>query len=158
MAGYQVENQWGGDSAPWHEGGTWELGGRADQKVVAVDIKSDDSGQNLKGTITYSGEGAISFWAQQAESNEYVAGVQWGGDTAEWYEDDIWVIGSREDQKVVAMNVQSTDGGQTLLGTITYNGESAIGFKGVEVPKEPSATAEPIQKRDYQTTSFWRRK
>ncbi|MFM2026064.1 MAG: hypothetical protein RLZZ339_779 [Cyanobacteriota bacterium] len=23
---YQVENQWGGDNAPWNNGGTWVMG------------------------------------------------------------------------------------------------------------------------------------
>lgn len=41
---YQVENQWGGDSAPWHPGGNWILGSRQNQNVVALDINSDDGG------------------------------------------------------------------------------------------------------------------
>jgi len=58
---YEVENQWGGSSAPWHPGGTWAIGSRPDQHVVAVDVKSQDAGETLTGTMTYAGEGPIGF-------------------------------------------------------------------------------------------------
>ena len=58
---YKVENQWGGSSAPWHPGGDWVIGGRSDQNVVALNIKSDDDGKTLNGTMTYIGEGPIGF-------------------------------------------------------------------------------------------------
>jgi hypothetical protein len=40
------------------------------------------------------------------------------------------VIGGRCPQPLVAMNVTSNDGGQTLTGSITYQGEGPIGFQG----------------------------
>ncbi|MDH3974274.1 MAG: glycosyl hydrolase family 18 protein [Deltaproteobacteria bacterium] len=60
---YQVQNQWGGSSAPWHPGGTWLIGGRSNQNVVAIDISSSDAGKTLKGTMTYANEGPIGFAA-----------------------------------------------------------------------------------------------
>ena len=60
---YKVENQWGGSSAPWHAGGTWTIGGRSNQPVVALSITSPDAGKTLSGTMTYKGEGPIDFRA-----------------------------------------------------------------------------------------------
>ncbi len=52
MAIYLVQNQWGGNTAPWHPGGTWVLGCRANQNVVAMDVRSNDGGKTLTGTMT----------------------------------------------------------------------------------------------------------
>ena len=46
---YSVENQWGGSSAPWNPGGTWIIGGRPNQNMIAIDIKSNDGGKTLSG-------------------------------------------------------------------------------------------------------------
>ena len=58
---HQVENQWGGNDAPWHDGGQWIIGGRSGQNVVELNVKSDDGGNTLNGTMTYEGEGPIGF-------------------------------------------------------------------------------------------------
>lgn len=131
MALYQVENQWGGSSAPWNEGGKWGIGSRDNQNVVAINAKSDDGGETLNGTITYSGEGPIGFRAKRSGSNDYTVENQWGGDAAPWHDGGTWTIGGRSGQNVVAIDVKSDDGGETLNGTITYKGEGSIGFKGV---------------------------
>ncbi|WP_026795545.1 MULTISPECIES: hypothetical protein [Planktothrix] len=130
MALYNVENQWGGSSAPWNEGGQWEIGSRSDQNVVAINVESGDDGQTLNGTITYAGEGPIGFRATLLGNNSYEVENQWGGDSAPWHSGGNWILGSRENQNVVAINVESGDDGQTLNGTITYAGEGPIGFKG----------------------------
>ncbi len=127
---YQVRNHWGGSYYPWHDGGTWVIGSRIDQYVVAINVKSNDDGQTLNGTITYSGEGPIGFRATRSGSNDYKVQNQWGGSYAPWRDGGTWVIGSRTDQHVVVIDVLSDDGGQTLNGTITYYREGPIGFKG----------------------------
>ena len=58
---YIVENQWGGSFAPWHPGGTWLIGSRGGQHVVAIAVTSSDDGKTLNGTMTYAGEGPIGF-------------------------------------------------------------------------------------------------
>ncbi len=126
----QVQNQWGGPSAPWHPGGTWVLGAREKQHVVAIDITSGDGGKTFSGTMTYAGEGPIGFKANQSSQNEYVVQNQWGGSSAPWHMGGVWTIGARGNQNVVALNVTSTDGGKNLTGTNTYVGEGPIGFKG----------------------------
>lgn len=133
MSQYSVQNQWGGSSAPWHPGGTWTLGGRNNQNPVAVAISSSDNGKTFTGTMTYAGEGPIGFKAAQTSGNSYNAQVQWGGNNAPWHEDGTWVIGARDNQACVALNVTSSDGGKTLNGTNTYSGEGPIGFKGALV-------------------------
>lgn len=39
------------------------IGKRVHQRVVDLDIKSDDSGETFSGKITYEGEGPITFTA-----------------------------------------------------------------------------------------------
>lgn len=63
MGLYRVKNQWGGSSAPWRQGGQWIIGSRPKQDVIALNIKSNDGGKTLKGTMTYKGEGPIGFSA-----------------------------------------------------------------------------------------------
>ena len=130
MANYAVQNQWGGDQAPWHPGGTWQLGARSNQNVVAIDVSSTDGGQTLNGTNTYAGEGPIGFRGKMTGPNTYQVENQWGGDQAPWHPGGTWVIGARDGQNVIALNVSSSDGGTTLNGTNTYAGEGPIGFKG----------------------------
>lgn len=127
---YSVENQWGGNHAPWHKGGDWVLGARDNQNVVAVNIKSPDNGETFTGTMTYAGEGPIGFKATKFAQNSYTVENQWGGNNAPWHKGGQWRIGGRQNQNVIAMDVKSTDGGQSLNGTMTYAGEGPIGFKG----------------------------
>lgn len=130
MSIYQVENQWGGNTAPWHQGGKWILGARPEQNVVAIDIQSQDGGETFHGTMTYAGEGPIGFRATRNGANNYKVENQWGGSSAPWHYGGEWVIGFRTGQNVVALNVKSENDGNTLAGTMTYAGEGPIGFRG----------------------------
>ena len=133
---YQVENQWGGDRAPWNEGGKWVIGSRKDQPVVALNVQSGDGGQTLAGTMTYAGEGPIGFRGQLLGSNNYIVENQWGGDDAPWNPGGVFVLGYRVGQNVVAIEVDSSDEGATLNGTMTYAGEGPIGFKAAQTEGE----------------------
>jgi hypothetical protein len=130
---HQVQNQWGGSSAPWNPGGIWLLGCRDGQNVVAIDITSSDHGKTFTGTMTYAGEGPIGFRATMTQTNNYVVENQWGGSSAPWNPGGNWIIGARSGQRVVSLKVNSTDNGQTLNGTMTYDGEGPIGFKSSQV-------------------------
>ncbi|WP_342377148.1 lectin ESA-2 [Myxococcus stipitatus] len=129
---YKVENQWGGPSAPWNAGGTFVLGCRVDQGVVAIDITSSDGGQTFAGTMTYSGEKPIGFKSELANGGAYAVENQWGGATAPWNAGGLWGLGARKGQNVVAMSVTSNDGGKTLTGTMTYDQEGPIGFRATQ--------------------------
>jgi len=126
---HHVQNQWGGSSAQWNEGGMWIIGARPGQNVVAVDISSSDNGQTLTGQMKYAGEGAIGFRATLTQSNTYTVENQWGGSSAPWHPGGTWVIGCRVGQNVVAINIESGDSGSTMTGTMTYSGEGPIGFR-----------------------------
>ncbi|MCW5842218.1 MAG: PD40 domain-containing protein [Caldilinea sp.] len=145
---YNVENQWGGDDAPWNPGGVWVIGGRADQRVVALTASSFDGGENLVGTMTYAGEGPIGFRAFRTAQNTYEVENQWGGDDAPWNPGGTWVLGGRDEQSVVDIAIASEDDGSTLAGVMTYDGEGPIGFRaflgdGAAAPAaEEPATAE----------------
>lgn len=133
MNEYNVKVQWGGNAAPWNQDGTWVIGGRTNQNVVKVAIQSTDGGQTFFGAITYNGEGPIGFKAARTQGNSYTTQVQWGGSTAPWHPDAVWVIGGRANQRAVRVDINSTNGGQTFSGTMTYNGEGPIGFSGEKV-------------------------
>ncbi|WP_028101355.1 lectin OAA family protein [Pseudoduganella violaceinigra] len=126
---HHVYNQWGGSNAPWNEGGMWVIGCRSGQKVVALNISSADGGKTFTGAMKYAGEGQIGFKATLTQNNTYVVENQWGGDTAPWHPGGTWIIGCRIGQSVVAVNIESGDGGNTLVGSMTYGGEGPIGFK-----------------------------
>lgn len=130
---YQVQNQWGGPYAPWHPGGYFILGDRMNQHVVRLNIHSFNGGRTLIGTMTYRGEGPIGFRGFLIHRNTYVVQNQWGGSRAPWHPGGLWVIGSRANQHVVAVNVASRNGGESLYGTMTYAGEGPIGFRGFRI-------------------------
>lgn len=127
---YQVENQWGGDTAPWHDAGLFLLGGRNGQNAVAFNLTSNDGGQTITGSMTYAGEGPIGVQGSLSQGTAYNATNQWGGNTAPWNQGGQWALGCRGSQAVVALDVTSNDNGQTLRGTMTYAGEGPIGFQG----------------------------
>jgi len=154
MTLYQVKNQWGGSSAPWHEGGKWAIGGRANQNVVAINVKSVDGGKTLNGIMTYAGEGSIGFRATQSGSNNYTVENQWGGTAAPWHEGGKWILGSRTNQNVVELNLKSNDGGKTLNGTMTYAGEGPIGFRATIIEGDASTALNQQVKITSVTSSF----
>jgi hypothetical protein len=127
---YQVENQWGGSSAPWHDAGLFLLGAREGQNAVAFDLQSSDGGKTLTGTMTYAGEGPIGVRGEASSELAFNATNQWGGSSAPWHQGGQWVLGCRPDQPVAAIDVTSPDSGKTLVGTMTYAGEGPIGFRG----------------------------
>jgi OAA-family lectin sugar binding domain len=55
---------------------------------------------------------------------------QWGGTHAAWNESGSWSLGNRGTQHIISLDIASTDGGNTLHGSMTYVGEGPIGFKG----------------------------
>ncbi len=126
---HQVQNQWGGSATPWHQGGMWIIGCRSGQNVIALNITSNDNGKTFTGTMTYANEGPIGFKAALTQNNTYTVQNQWGGSNAPWHPGGEWVMGCREGQNVIAVNVNSNDNGATLTGTMTYNGEGPIGFQ-----------------------------
>jgi hypothetical protein len=134
MATYQVENQWGGSSAPWNPGSTWLLGTRKDQYLVSINITSKDCGKSFLGSVTYNGEGPIDLSAKQKCGNIYSVKVRWGGSTASWHDEGTWIIGGRSTQRCIELKVNSDKSGKVLLGTMKYEGEGPIGFKGTFIP------------------------
>ena len=115
--------------------------------MVALSATSSDGGQTLVGTMTYAGEGPIGFRATMTGPNTYAVENQWGGTDAPWNPGGTWVIGRRDAQSVVAIDILSEDGGSTLNGTMTYDGEGPIGFRAVLMPSpmaEEPASSESV--------------
>ncbi len=139
MSTYTVQNQWGGSSAPWHDGGVFNIGNRQGQLPVAVDISSADGGKTFSGTMTYVGEGPIGLRCTQTTMNSYTAQNQWGGSSAPWHEAGQFLLGARSGQNMVALKISSADGGKTFTGTMTYAGEGPIGFQGALSNSTPYA-------------------
>jgi hypothetical protein len=130
---YNVENQWGGSTAPWHPGGLWVLGCRGNQNVVKVHANSPDGGKSLAGDMTYQGEGPIGLKGTLVVTDTYAMENQWGGSTAPWHPGGAWVIGCRGEQHVVALDIGSSDSGATLQGTMIYSGEGPIGLRATQL-------------------------
>lgn len=128
MALYIVKNQWGGSRKPWHAAGTFNLGCRSDQKVVNIEISSEDEGKTFSGSMVYEGEGSISVRAEQIAGSNYKVENQWGGEDADWHPGGNWIIGSRTGQNVVQLSIDNIQG--TFTGTMTYVGEGPIAFEG----------------------------
>jgi outer membrane protein OmpA-like peptidoglycan-associated protein len=155
---YSVENQWGGPDAPWRPGGQWLIGGRNDQRVIALDVSSPDNGATLAGTMTYKGEDPIGLRANAIGANTYLVENHRGSPSEPWHKGGIWVLGARGPQQpVVALRAASADEGLTLTGTMTYKGEGPIGFRTKplvtvqeqpvilqsQAAEQPPATVEP---------------
>jgi hypothetical protein len=124
MAIFAVKNQWGGASQPWHEGGSYVLGCRPGQNIVAINISSTDGGKTLTGTMKYAGEGDIQVVATHISANNYSVQNSWGGQPLQ--DGGNWIIGGRTDQRAIALNLTSTNDGTTLNGDMTYAGEGHI--------------------------------
>ena len=54
--------------------------------------------------------------AQYESFNRYITEVQWGGSSAPWHSNGEFILGGRDQQRLVAINVMSPDGGKTLIG------------------------------------------
>ena len=128
MANYKIENQWGGSQAAWNAAGTWILGSRPAQYVTEIKISSKDGGKTFNGTMNYNGEGPIGFRAKHTSGNNYIVENQWGGAQAPWNPGGSWIIGDRDNQRVIDLSLKISSG-KNLQGTMTYNNESPIGTK-----------------------------
>ena len=128
---YNVENQLGGASAPWNQGGVWVIGGRATQRVINVNATSYDSGDSLFGTMQYQGEEPIGFKAKRIveTSTSWIVYNQRGGSSAPWNQAGVWTIGFRYKQPVVKLQISSTNNGANLNGIMAYSGERDISFR-----------------------------
>jgi hypothetical protein len=130
---YTTQVQWGGNTAPWNNAGTWTIGDRANQHIVDVKLDSQDNGNNLHGTVTYSGEGAVGFKANKINLHTFQVQYQWGGIQAPWNQGGQWVLGDRPNQGLIGVHINSTDNGKTFHGTIQYTGEGPVGFQATNI-------------------------
>eukprot|EP01037_Dinobryon_pediforme_P030548 gene30548-34675_t len=101
MTVYNIQNQWGGSSAPWHDGGVFNIGNRADQLPIALKIQPGEGGLSCAGTMTYHGEGPIGLRATRVTENCYHAENQWGGASAPWHDAGLFLLGARDGQNAV---------------------------------------------------------
>jgi len=140
MATYTVQNQWGGPSAAWHDGGVFRIGNRSNQLPIGLQIVSFDGGNTFEGTMTYADEGDIGFRANMVGPNTYQVENQWGGAGAPWNDAGTFLLGARNGQNATEFILQSTDGGKTLTGTMQYAGEDDIGVLATLSATAPAAT------------------
>lgn len=124
---YSVSEYW---ASRWNDKGNWVLGGRKDKKVVSIDIGSPDQGATLAGSFAYDGEGPVDFKATRVSGSDYKVQIRWGGVNGAWRDEPIWKIGDRPEKPLVRLNATSKDGGMILEGTMTYQDEGSIGFRG----------------------------
>jgi len=135
---YRVQLQWQDESAPWHDGGVFKIGGRMQKPVTALKLTSKDGGKTLSGQVTFKGEPPVDVTAKWRSQNSYTVTLP-GTDAR--LADLEWQIGSREGQNVAALDVTSADGGQTWQGTITYAGEGPIRLKATRESEDTRLSA-----------------
>ena len=92
-----------------------------------LNIKSDDNGKTLNGTMTYEGEGPIGFKGTRSAGDAYVTENSWAGTYG--HPGGLWIIGCREGQNVIQVDASSSNNGGNLDGKMTYEGEGPIGLK-----------------------------
>ncbi len=130
---YDVEVRWSNDPT-WHSQGSWVIGGRTDQHPIELRFASgngadkNDGGKTFAGQVKYAQkEGMLGLKALRTTGNNFSVATKKGN--ANWANDGTWVIGGRDNQGVVKLDAKSTDGGKTLMGTMTYAGEGPIEFR-----------------------------
>ena len=126
---YKVEYEW---SNTWNDGGNWVIGARDGQNVVALKVSAVENTKDLKGEVTYEGEGPIDLAATFVMGNVYSVQNKWGGP---WHSTGYFIIGARENQRAVELKVSSENEGQTLTGKMTYKGEDPIEVTASTVDK-----------------------
>lgn len=129
MAAYQVENKLE-DNTSWNTGGTWILGNRKDQYLTKINISSNNSGESFIGTVAYNDGKLLNFRARLDIDNMYRAEIRSRDSINSWQSDGIWVIGNRKKQRCTELNISSGNGENILVGTVKYEGEDKIDFKG----------------------------
>ncbi|MBX3014395.1 MAG: DUF11 domain-containing protein [Caldilineaceae bacterium] len=141
---YLVKTLTSDTDADWQDGGVWVIGGRLAQRIVALSATSLDGGETLEGTMAYAGEGPIGFRATQVEPNTYTVENHWGNADDPWNPGGTWILGNREGQGVVAIEIASEDAGNSLVGTLTYADEEPISFRAILEPTpRPTEAATP---------------
>lgn len=131
---YNVQIQYGGANAPWRDLGTWTVGSRTDSHPIELKFASGDGmtkhdgAKTLMGQVKYEQkEGMLSLRADRVSGNNYTFYTKKGN--ADWAKDGTWVIAAKDNLPVIKLEAKSTDGGKTLVGTTTYQGEGPVGFK-----------------------------
>ncbi|MCB0186385.1 MAG: hypothetical protein KDE31_19090, partial [Caldilineaceae bacterium] len=71
-----------------------------------------------------------------AQNNRYAVESNVGGDESPWEDAGVWIIGGRQAQQVVALDIASSDGGATLTGTMTYAGEGPIAVRATKTEQQ----------------------
>ncbi|WP_435261164.1 lectin OAA family protein [Tenacibaculum sp. nBUS_03] len=127
---YKVENEW---SNTWNDGGNWVIGARDGQNVVALKVSAVENTKDLKGEVTYEGEGPIVFQGKETAGSAFEVQNQWGGPNSPWNPGGVFVLGSRDKQQPIALDIKSNDEGQTFTGTMTYEGEGPIDLEATFV-------------------------
>ncbi len=106
--------------------GTWALGARSSQKVVALKVQSNNGGETLEGVMIYDAEGPIGFRAIRTNDNNYTVEHNTGAPSSPWAKGGNWILGSRPDKRVISLDLSSKDKGLTLSGGVSYDGEASV--------------------------------
>lgn len=112
----------------WEEGGTWILGANESPIEIRFSSGKQNGGKNLMGQVKFTQKGGmLGLRADRINGNKFAVQTKKGNE--DWKSDGEWVIGGRNDHAVINADAKSNDGGQTLIGMITYAGEGPVHFK-----------------------------
>lgn len=124
-ARYDVQVRPNKDAA-WQDQGEWVIGGRDDERPIELRLGSGN-GIDVVGQVKYAQkEGMLGVKLRRVEGRAYTSATKAG--LADHAAEGQWVIGT-DDHTIKQLLAKSADGGQTLIGTITYNDGAPAEFK-----------------------------
>lgn len=122
---------WVQEEKKWVDYGAFELHGEADPIVglILKDNKDDETneGESLVGSVSYRGQSPQSIELKRNETETEVYFTKKDVDPSNFK----WVLGGRQDKRVVEIDVSSFDNGKTLVGKIEYAGGAKMPLKGL---------------------------
>ncbi len=122
---------WGNEAGKWLDFGAFKISGLLQQALIALKISSVNEGRRLVGKVAYSGEGYVDVEAEWIEQNSYKVIHRLNGAFSERHPNGTWILGGRDDKKIIHIDITSADNGRTVRGTISYTGEPSINLKGI---------------------------
>lgn len=128
MAAYFVMNQTG-KAKSWQQVGMWLIGSNDHRRVIDLHLSSQDHGNTLEGTITYEGDPPVILRAEATYGNVYRVSRCLSKVSEEVTFSGTWMIGKRGNQRLVQVDISSPDRGESLMGTLCYDGEPPTRMK-----------------------------
>ncbi|MCA9923406.1 MAG: hypothetical protein KC421_13590, partial [Anaerolineales bacterium] len=127
---YRVENQWGdNENAPWHETGIFKIGSGQKGRVSELQLsRPDPQNETLTGYVKFEGD-PVKYNIEAAPGERPIIYTITLNVSETEKQDEEWVLGSREFQRLESVKIEADKKDGTLRGEIQYEGERPIRIK-----------------------------